>query len=244
EAVRESHRSLPAGRLRGATHETLLRVDQRARQVGALEDIVLPTADGGQLRLGAIAHAYRDAEHDDAWFSLNGQRAIALQVYRAEDANTVAVVADVRRAVAALEAELPDLTFLPGEESASFTEQSVSNLLGNVWQALALASVILFLFLGRARAALVTAFTMPLSFGITFAVMWGIGLEFNLVTLSAVILAVGMVVDASVVVLENIVRLRDEGMDPESAAREGTDEVQLPVLAGVATTLIVLIPLL
>ncbi len=243
-AVEASNMSSPAGRLRGPQGETMLRVDQRRDRVGALEGIVLATTDGGQVRLGELATITRGATPDDAWFAIDGKRAIAVQVYRAEDANTVAVVRQAAQVVAALEAELPGVTLLPGEESASFTELSVDNLLSNVWQALALAAAILFLFLGRARAAAVTAFTMPLSFGLTFGAMWGLGIEFNMVTLSAVILAVGMVVDASVVVLENIVRLHDEGRSDEESARQGTDEVLMPVLAGTATTLVVLIPLM
>ncbi len=243
-AVQSSNLSLPAGRLRGDRGETMLRVDQRADRVEDLQNIPIPLADGGQLRLDTIATVRRDAERDDSWFAVNGQRTIAVQVYRSEDANTVAVVADVEQVITELEAELPSLSFVRGEEAASFTEQSVNNLLSNVWQALFLASAVLFLFLGRASVAMVTAFTMPLSFGLTFGVMWLLGMEFNMVTLSAVILAVGMVVDASVVVVENIVRLRDEGLSPMDAARQGTDEVILPVLAGVATTLAVLVPLL
>ncbi len=244
QTIQTHQLSLPAGRLRGDRTDTMLRVDTQAERADELADLPVTLPDGGQLRLGNVATIYRGSERDDAWFSIDGTPAIAVQVYRSEDANTVAVVDAVEEVVAQLEEELPSLTFLPGEESASFTEQSVSNLLSNVWQALALASLLLFLFLGRARAAMITAFTMPLSFGLTFAVMWWLGMEFNLVTLSAVILAVGMVVDASVVVLENIVRLRDEGLSAEEAAREGTDQVVLPVLAGVATTLVVLVPLL
>lgn len=243
-AISANNRSVPAGRLRSSTTETMLRVDQRAARVEQLEDLMFPLPDGGQLRVGNVAQVHRGSEKDDSWFSINGQRAIAVQVYRSDDANTVAVVAGVNKVVDALKADFPELTFVPGEESASFTEQSVSNLLGNVWQALLLASAILFLFLGRARAALITAFTMPLAFGLTFGVMWLMAMEFNMVTLSAVILAVGMVVDASVVVLENIVRLRDQGKDPVEAAKEGTDEVLVPVFAGIATTLVVLVPLL
>jgi multidrug efflux pump subunit AcrB/outer membrane protein TolC len=243
-AVQTSNTSAPAGRLRTGEQETMLRVDQQAEDVAELGAALIPLPDGGQLRLDSIATIARGAPQDDAWFSVDGQRAIAVQVYRSEDANTVAVVAEVQATVDALKAEFPELSFVAGEETASFTEQSVSNLLSNVWQALLLASIILFLFLGRARAALVTAFTMPLAFGLTFALMWLMGMEFNMVTLSAVILAVGMVVDGSVVVLENIVRLRDEGLSPMEAAKRGTDEVRLPVLAGVATTVVVLIPLL
>ncbi len=242
--IQANNRSAPAGRLRTAQTETMLRVDQRAQRLEELEALTLALPGGDQLRVGDLAKVYLGAEQDDSWFSINGERAVAVQVYRTDDANTVEVVTAVNQVVEELRSEFPQLTFVPGEESASFTEQSVSNLLGNVWQALLLASVILFFFLGRARAALVTAFTMPLAFALTFGVMWLLEMEFNMVTLSAVILAVGMVVDASVVVLENIVRLRDEGCSPKDAARRGTDEVLMPVLAGVATTLVVLVPLL
>lgn len=243
-AIGNSNLSMPAGRVRSVNTETMLRVDQRSERIEDFANIVVPTPDGGQVRLGNVAEFRRGATQDDALFRINGKRAIAIQVYRSEEANTVAVVRGVQELVKGLSAELTDIAFIAGEESASFTEQSVSNLLANVWQALLLASIILFLFLGRARAALVTAFTMPLAFGITFALMWLLGMEFNMVTLSAVILAVGMVVDASVVVLENIIRLRDEGLSAIDAARKGTDEVLMPVLAGVATTLMVLIPLM
>lgn len=242
--IQSSSSSSPAGRLRTGASEIMLRVDQRSDRVESLGEHVIPTADGGQVRLSSLASIHRGAEEDDSWFSINGERAIALQVYRAEDANTVDVVSALQEVVSRLRAELPEMTLIEGEESGSFTELSVSNLLSNVWQALLLASVILFFFLGRAGAALVTAFTMPLAFGLTFVIMWLLGMEFNMVTLSAVILAVGMVVDSSVVVLENIIRHRDNGASPVDAARDGTDEVRLPVLAGAATTIIVLLPLL
>ncbi len=243
-AVQSNNASMPAGRVRAEKTETMLRVDQRRERVEDIEDIPLQLPDGSQLRLGTVADVHRGAENDDSWFSINGKRTIAVQVFRSEDANTVEVVDMVRDAIAQLQLEFPDLTFVEGEESASFTEQSVSNLLANVWQALLFASIVLFLFLGRMRAALVTAFTMPLAFGLTFAVMWKMGMEFNMVTLSAVILAVGMVVDNSVVVLESIVRFRDKGASPLEAARDGTDQVLVPVFIGTMTTLVVLIPLL
>jgi multidrug efflux pump subunit AcrB/outer membrane protein TolC len=243
-AIRASNISAPAGRVRTAETETMLRIDQRARRVASLGDRVISLPDGGQIRLDSLSTVESGAAQDDSWFSIDGERAIAVQVYRSEDANTVSVVREVQTLIEQLESEFPKMNFIPGEESASFTEQSVSNLLNNVWQALFLASLILFLFLGRARAAMVIAFTMPLAFGLTFAVMWLMGMEFNMVTLSAVILAVGMVVDASVVVLESIVKHRDLGLSPVDAAEKGTDEVRMPVLAGVATTVVVLVPLL
>ena len=245
QAIATTNISLPAGRLRGSSLETMLRVDQRVSRVEALEELSLAVPGGAQVHLDDLATVTRTGLDDDAVFSIDGQRAIALQVFGAEDANTVEVVGKVQAEVAEAALSYPELRFIPGEESASFTEQSVSNLLGNVGQALVLASIILFLFLGRVRSSMVTILSMPLSYGITFGVMNALGMELNMVTLSAVILAVGMVVDATVVVLENIIRLREEeGLEPLEAAIQGTDEVILPVLAGAATTMIVLLPLL
>ncbi|MBT3288916.1 MAG: TolC family protein [Victivallales bacterium] len=245
QAIVTTNVSLPAGRLRGSSLETMLRVDQRVSRVEALEELSLAAPGGSQVHLDDLATVTRTALDDDTVFSIDGQRAIALQVFGSEDANTVDVVGKVQVEVSAAAAAYPEIRFIPGEESASFTEQSVSNLLGNVGQALVLASIILFLFLGRVRSSLVTILSMPLSYGITFGVMNALGMELNMVTLTAVILAVGMVVDATVVVLENIIRLREEeGLSPLEAAIQGTDEVILPVLAGAATTMIVLVPLL
>ncbi|MBN2800927.1 MAG: efflux RND transporter permease subunit [Deltaproteobacteria bacterium] len=245
QLLRESNLSAPAGRVRGEEQETLLRVDQRIASPQALLDLPIPMPGGAVLHLRDVAEVRRGGLDDEAWFSVDGQDGIAVQVYGAQDANTVAVVGGLRQEIEALSIALPSLQLVPGEESATFTEDSVAALLDNVWQALALASLILFLFLGKARTAMVTILSMPLAYALTFWGMGQVGLELNMVTLSAVILAVGMVVDASVVVLENIVRLRDEeGLDPLEAAVRGADEVQLAVLAGAATTLIVLVPLM
>ncbi len=245
QAIASTNVALPAGRLRAADSETMLRVDQRLSRVEDLGEMVIAIPGGSQVHLDNLADIRRGSLDDDSTFSINGRRAIALQVFGAEDSNTVDVVHRVQQAVASLEEDYPSFRFIPGEESASFTEQSVSNLLGNVAQALVLASVILFLFLGRVRSSMVTILSMPLSYGITFGVMHAMGMELNMVTLSAVILAVGMVVDATVVVLENIIRLREEkGLAPLEAAVRGTDQVILPVLAGAATTMMVLLPLL
>jgi len=245
QTISTTNVSVPAGRLRGANLETMLRVDQRVSRVEDLQELSLAVPGGSLVHLDDLATVTRTGLDDDSTFSIDGQRAIALQVFASEDANTVEVVGDVQVEVATLRLANPDVSFIPGEESASFTEQSVSNLLGNVGQALVLASVILFLFLGRVRSSMVTILSMPLSYGITFGVMNALGMELNMVTLSAVILAVGMVVDATVVVLENIIRLREEEqLPPLEAAIQGTDEVILPVLAGAATTMIVLLPLL
>lgn len=243
--LRAGNVSAPAGQIRSRDSQLTFRVDERAGDVHELRQLPVHLPDGTLLRLRDLASVRQASLDDDSRFSIGKHRSIALQVFKADDANTVKVVARVRALVKQLRAEHPDLQFTEGEESASFTRTVVNNLLSNVWQALLLASIIIFLFLGRVFTSGVTAISMPLSFAVTFALMKMFNVELNMVTLSAVILAVGMVVDASVVVLENIVRhSEDAETSMEDAAVAGTDEVRLPVLAGAATTVIVLVPLL
>ena len=245
ETIRRHNAARPAGQVRTETTHTMFRLESRSASIGEFADIPLTLPDGSRVLLGEIADIRRGALDDDARFAVDGTPAIAMQVFKTDDANTVKVVHAVQDKVKQLGEQYTGYRFLVGEESATFTEVSVDNLLSNVWQALLFASIIIFLFLGRLKTSAVTIVSMPLSYGLTFAFMQAFGVEFNMVTLSAVILAVGMVVDATVVILENITRKRDtEGLTAEQAAVQGTDEVRLAVLAGVATTLVVLIPLL
>ncbi len=243
--LRAGNISVPAGQIRSVDNQLTFRVDERAASIHELRQLPVHLPDGTLLRLRDLATVRQASLDDDSRFSIGKNRSIALQVFKADGANTVAVVEQVRAMVKQLGADYPELEFTEGEETASFTRTVVNNLLSNVWQALLLASIIIFLFLGRVFTSLVTAVSMPLSFAVTFALMKMFNVELNMVTLSAVILAVGMVVDASVVVLENIVRhSEDPETSMEDAAVAGTDEVRMPVLAGAATTVIVLVPLL
>lgn len=244
-ALRAHNVARPAGDIRTGDRRTMFRLEARADDVEALGRVPVVAPDGSRLRLRDVARLREGALEDDARFAIDGRRAIALQVFKTTEANTVEVVRAVEAAAAAIEASYPFLEIEVGEESATFTERSIDNLLANVWQALLLAGAVIFLFIGRWGASLVAFVSMPLSYGMTFALMKVTGTELNMVTLTAVILAVGMVVDASVVVLENISRHRDqEGRSAKEAAIAGADEVRLAVLAGAGTTLIVLVPLL
>lgn len=244
EVLKTHNVNVPAGAIRSDASRTGFRIEGEARDLERLRSLPLAQMDASILRLGDIANVSYGALDDDATFGIDGERAIALQVYRTDEANTVEVVHEIIATTEVLKGEYPDVQFLIGEESASFTELSINNLLSNVWQALLLASIIIFLFIGRFKASMVAVVSMPLSYGLTFALMKLSGTEFNMVTLTAVILAVGMVVDAAVVVLENISRKMDEGIPAAQAAIEGVDEVRLAVLAGAATTIAVLLPLL
>ncbi|MDA3863289.1 MAG: efflux RND transporter permease subunit [Deltaproteobacteria bacterium] len=236
--------ALPAGQLRTRGNQYSFRIEARLKDPESIKKIPVPLPNGSRVELGDIAEVKLGSLEDDSTFSINGKRYIGIQVYKSKDANTVKIVKEIREKLKTMEKEYEGYSFAVGEESATFTETAIGNLLTNIWQALLFASLIIFLFIGKLKLSLIAVVSMPLSFGLTFVLMQISGTEFNMVTLTAVILAVGMVVDAAVVVLENISRLYQEGMDKKDAIIQGTDSVYIPIIAGALTTIVVLIPIL
>lgn len=245
QAIQSHNVSLPAGEIRSEGQQYSFRVDQQSRTVEEIAAIPITTPTGQRVLVGDLASVEDGSSEDLSRFRVNGSSAIAMQIFKQEDANTVEVVNRAQEKLDELQERYPAITMEVADESASFTELVVRNMLGAVGQALILATVIIFLFLGSFRRGLVVAISMPMSFLLTFAGMMLFGIQVDLVTLTAVILSVGMVVDASVVVLENITRHYQEGnLTPFQAALEGAKEIQFAVIAGNATTLTVLVPLL
>lgn len=245
DAIRNHNVSVPAGQIRSAGRQYTFRVDEQKRTLREIAQIPITTQTGSRILIGDIAEISEGGGEDLSRFRVNGQAAIAMQIFKQDDANTVQVVELVRSKFKDISRRYSEIKIIEAEEDASFTQQVVDNMLGSVWQALLLASIVIFLFLSSVRRGIVVAISMPMSFVLTFAGMKLFGIEVNLVTLTAIILAVGMVVDASVVVLENITRRYNEGnLSPDEAAMAGASEIQFAVIAGNATTLIVLIPLL
>ncbi|AWV88820.1 efflux RND transporter permease subunit [Bradymonas sediminis] len=245
ESLRASNAMSPAGMIRSESTQTIFRVDTRADSIADLARIPIATPGGSHILLGDLATIRNAAAEDDSRFRLNGRQVIAMQVFKTTEANTVDVVRRAQASIAQLEGFYEGVEFIEGEESASFAQTSVDNLIGNIWQAIIFTAILMFFFLRQWRTSLLVALTMPLAFGMTFALMKVLGIELNLVTLSAIILAVGIVIDNSVVVLENITRRReDEGLSPREAAIAGADEIRGAVLGGTTTNIAVLVPLL
>lgn len=245
EAIRNHNVSAPAGQIRSAGRQYTFRVNEQSHSLQEIAQIPITSPSGTRVLVGDIVELKEGGGEDLSRFRVNGKAAIALQIFKQDDANTVEVVRRAQAKFKELSERYAEIQMIEAEESASFTQQVVDNMLGSVFQALLLASVIIFLFLGSVRRGLVVAISMPMSFVLTFAGMKLFGIQVDMVTLTAIILAVGMVVDASVVILENITRhYQERKLSPEAAAREGASEIQFAVIAGNLTTLVVLVPLL
>ncbi len=244
-ALREGSVTRPGGTFEVGGREVLVRVDQSSPNLAELARLPVAHREGQRILVGDVADVREGTADRRSAFRSRGADAVALEVLQRQDANTVDVVRRVEALLPELREAFPELEIEVASEEASFTDLVVRNMGMSIVAALLLAGFVVFLFLGSVGGALVISISMPMSFLLTFALMWATGMELNLVTLSAVILAVGIVVDSSVVVLENMTRhRREEGRDAEEAAVRGTDEVFFAILAGILTTVIVLVPFL
>ncbi|HEX6201733.1 MAG TPA: efflux RND transporter permease subunit, partial [Thermoanaerobaculia bacterium] len=242
-------RNQPFGALRDGGAETLVvRLDARSR-VEELAGVVIATPGGGSLRLADVATVARGEEEPTAVYHAGGEPAIALAVQRATTGNTLETIRAVAAELPALERRYPGLAFSVPDEQGALITQAMGNMKRSLLGAIVPTVLVLFLFLGDRRITLLAAISLPLTFLLTFAAMWLLGLELDLVTLTAVIVAVGMLVDNSVVVIENIARHAGEGgaatrSDAAETAAAATSEVALAILGGTLTTVMVLVPIL
>jgi multidrug efflux pump len=237
-ALRRQNVELPAGRLESASQNVTLRVDRPFASADEFRQLIVGRgSDGYLVRLGDVARVEQGPENPYAAFRLNGATGVGLGIVRQSGANTLEVA---ERAKQTLEEIRPTLPEGMQVEIGSDDSQFISRAIDKVWVTLAEAAVlvvaVIFLFLGSWRATLIPAITVPICLLASFAVLWMCGFSINLLTLLALVLSIGIVVDDAIVVLENVYHRIEEGEPPLAAAYEGTRQVGFAI---VSTTLVV-----
>jgi multidrug efflux pump len=237
-ALRRQNVELPAGRLESAQQNVTLRVDRpfaNAQQFGQL--VVGRGTDGYLIRLSDVARVEQGAENPYAAFRLNGEQAVGLGIVRQSGANTLAVADAAKKAAEQLQSTLPPgMKMVVGSDESLFISRAIEGVWHTLAEAAILVVLVIYLFLGNWRATLIPAVTVPLCLLASFAVLWMFGFSINLLTLLALVLSIGIVVDDAIVVLENVYHRIEEGEPPLSAAYEGTRQVGFAI---VSTTLVV-----
>ncbi len=233
----------PGGYITQGSQEILVRTLGQYESIEALADTKLTLQTGATVRLGDIVDIRIGLSEADSIVTLNGEKVISLEIQKESDGNTVNVDTDVRKALAELDAELyDDIQLTIAYSSADMINHSVDNVVSNLFQAVVIAMLVVFIFLGNFRSTIIIGVSIPLSIISTFVLLYFGDYTLNLVTLAALALSVGMVVDNSTVVLENIYRHRSMGKSKYQAAVEGTQEVVSAVTASTLTTVAVYLP--
>ncbi|MET0483312.1 MAG: efflux RND transporter permease subunit, partial [Aestuariivirgaceae bacterium] len=244
QALRRSNVELPAGEVESLNREFTVKLAGRINDAPAFRELVVAQVAGYPVKLGDIAQVARGVEDDRTNVRANGVEAVGLGVLRQSQANTVAISKAVRAEIETLKPMLPDgMKIEVGSDDAIFIDASIHQVMKGLLEALGLVVLVILLFLRSFRATLVPAVTIPISLIGCFVLMHAMGYSVNVLTLLALILAIGLVVDDAIVVLENIQRRIDEGESPLKASCLGTRQVTFAVVATSATLIAVFVPI-
>lgn len=232
------------GRLRDKGAEFLLRTENEFRNVDEISNTIVREEDGRKVILADLGSVKRGYMERDVITRLNGEEVVEVAIYKEGDANTVDVAAAVKRRVDELQKQLPEgvqMTLL--SDQSRFIKGSINEVRSNALLGALLAVFILYVFLRDARSTFIIGLSIPISIMFTFVMMRQLGVSLNLMSLGGLALGVGMLVDNSIVVLENISRHKDAGVDRTTATSVGAGEVSRAVIASTLTTVSVFLPI-
>ncbi len=232
-ALQSQNADVPGGRLDQGGQSVTLRTRGRIETIEGFGDVVLREAGGHPVRLRDVARVEDGMAEPRTQASVNGEATVLLQIRKQSGTNTVEVATNVKQRLAQLETILP-----PGyqlrivRDEARFIEASIANVQEHLVVGSILAAIVVFVFLGNFRSTMIAAIAIPTSIIATFSLIWYMGFTLNMLTMLALTLSVGIVIDDAIVVLENIYRfIEEKGMPPLQAAVEATKEIGLAVMA-------------
>jgi multidrug efflux pump len=244
-ALERENVELPAGRLESTDRDFTLRVQRGYREPADFARLTLAKGEDGYLvRLGDVAEVERAPDERRAYYRSNGEPNIGLGIVKTSTANSLEVARAARATAEEIQKTLPDGTLIfVAYDSTVFIGAAIERVLMTLVEAVILVIVVIYLFLGSARSALIPAVTIPVCLVTAFAALWAFGFTINLLTLLAVVLSIGLVVDDAIVVVENVQRRADLGEPPLVAAKRGTAQVAFAVVATTAVLVSVFLPI-
>ena len=244
DAIRRSNLEVPAGRIESSAREFSVTSQTDLVRASQFNDIIIKNANGFPVRIRDIGRVQEGPLDERSATRLNGRTAITVGVIRQATANPLDLSNGVRAMIPKLKADLPkDLTIDIANDNSVFIDKSIKSVYRTIIEATLLVALVIFVFLRTLRASIIPIVTIPVSLIGTCAMMALAGFSINTLTLLALVLAIGLVVDDSIVMLENIFRHIEEGLDPFSAAIKGAREVSFAVIAMTLTLVAVYAPL-
>lgn len=242
-ALSRQNVEVPAGRVESGATEQLVRVTGRITDPAQFGDVIIATRDGQQLRLRDVAQVESGTEEERSVALVDGRRAVSLDILKVSGANTVSVADAVKIEIAKLQKSLPAGTELRiVRDNSVEIRQSVSDVIHELLLGALLTVIIVMLFLNDWKATAITSLALPVSVVSSFILMSVLGFTLNMLTLMALSLSIGILIDDAIVVIENIVRHRQKGEDHFTAAAKGTTEIFLAVMATTLTIVAVFVP--
>lgn len=242
-AVSLENQTIPGGNVKQGLTDYLVRVPGEFKDVEPMKRIVLKASNGSVVRLGDVAKVEFGHREETQKVSVNGSKGLMFMIQKQSGANTVKVARAVKAALPTLQKRLPaDVKISVIMDSSEDIERMLRDLANTLWQGGVLTVLVVLIFLRSVRGTFVIALTIPFSLILTFIMCYFLGYSINMMTMFGMIIAIGMIVDNAIVILENTARHREEGEGPREAAVYGASEVAMAVTASTATTVCIFFP--
>ena len=238
-ALESANLDVPAGSMENAEQRLLVRADAAVIEEAEIEAIVV----AGETRVGDVASAFYGPAEPTSYVRLNGRPVVGIAVVRQPQSNTIEISEGVKRTVAQLDRQLDELRIVTTSDDAVFIRGAVMEVLISLGLGVAIVVLVILAFLGSLRMTIIPAVTIPVALLGTVAAIWLLGFSVNMLTLLALVLSAGLVVDDAIVVLENIERVGRQGMKRLAAAVLGARQVFFAVIATTATLASVFVPI-
>ncbi len=241
--IRQENIDVPAGTIEKGNYEIVVRIPGVFTAIDEIKETIVAVRDGAAIRLRDIASVEDTYRRVTRIARINAIPGIRMVVYKQSGKNTVKVVENIMKEISRLHEDYPQIQFIPIRDSAKFIRSAINNVGSAAMYGGLLAVFVLFFFLANFRSTLVIATAIPISIIATFSLIYFGGMTLNVMSLGGLALGVGMMVDNSIVVLENIFRMKQSGVPTMAACTGGTKEVTGAIIASTVTTMIVFLPM-
>lgn len=235
--------ALPAGSVQSGAQSFSVRTDGEYQSVQDIENTLVPLPTGGSVRLGEIADVALKPQEQTAIAKIGGEPCITISVNKQSDTNTLQVAERTKDALDELTAQMPMLDWMILSDQSEMIHMTVNSVVQNIVFGVLLAAIVLFVFLRDLGATAVISLSMPICIISVFLIMQVTDITMNMMSLGGIAMGVGMIVDNSIVVLENIFHYRADGCERAQSCIEGTKEVALSISASTLTTVAVFLPI-
>ncbi len=243
-ALRAANVNTPVGTLEGPRQTLVLQANKQLRSAAEFADLIVSTRGGNPVRLKEVAQVEDSLETLKSWATFNGENSITLAIQRQPGANTVKVVDAIRAKLPGLQAQMPQsVSLTPINDRSASVREALHDVTLTLLGTIVLVVLVIFLFLRRFVATLIPALSLPISLIGAVALLWGLSYSLDNISLLGLTLAVGLVVDDAIVVLENIMRHVENGEKPFQAALRGAREVGFTIISISTSLIAVFIPI-
>jgi len=237
--MKNARYDVPAGSFQSHEQEVLVRANASVIDPKKIEDLFIREP----VRIGDVATVFFGPAKAESWVRLNGRTVLSLGIVRQASSNTIAIAEGVAKVVERLRTQIPSITVETISDDSLFIKGSIAELLETLGYTILIVIAVLVVFTGQIRASFIPTVAIPVALVGSLAAVWMLGFSINLITLLAMVLATGVVVDDAIVVLENIQRLRAQGIKTRAAAVLATRQVFFAVIATTATLVSVFVPI-